>query len=521
MSEEELLEKNVSGLSKLEIILIAKGTPDCDWYTKTESLDIICKYKRFDLLESTVPGALLLRHKTINETYLDFILDCFNNGYDVNLDAFSPEFYVSQLDQIASYYITFAEHDLIEYISPITKEELFKKKKGKKLIDILFEKNAKVTLTKIIPDNLKKDFDIAIYLKQHGYVQLDIDLPMMEDSFTESYLDTYYKSIKPDRISDEAKIALDVLRSFLIDDGKSDEYLVDLLIKSYEYQISSSNPYALRELEQLSYIKLNNPEFRLTRGKVSCFYDGRNEIIINDNIINTINHEIGHALFHLLEDVNLPIWYESVKKQIKSNPETLMKVNELSKKYEKIRNEILSRANNYYEMADFDEEEMQKFIDTEKSKKIESYKQKGFSEEELELLFNKEFSIKNYKRQHRRIRINEMRETILRCEYSYFIAVCDIVDAIYDGKYWDEKLMLPGNEPIKATSGHGINYYSDEMNQLDEIIANYSEIIKSPNRKEGLELLESVLGIEFTNKLKEYYEQNIVYSRTYEGELKL
>lgn len=521
MNEEELLEKNVSGLTKLEIMLIAADIPDCDWYTKTESLDIICKYKRFDLLESTVPGSLLLKYKTINETYLDYILDCFNNGDNVNLDFFSPELHVSQLDQIASYYIAFANHDLLEYISPITKEELFKKKKGKRLIDILFEKNEKLTINKIIPENLKRDFDIAIYLKQHGYTQLDIDLPIKEDNFTQSYLDTYYSNLKPSKLSDESVVALDVIKSFLIDDGKSDESLIDLLIRSYEYQLSSGNPYALRELEQLSYIKLNNPEFRLTRGKTSCFYDGRNEIIINDNIINTINHEIGHALFHLLDGANLPVWYESVKKQIKSNPETLMRVNELSKKYEQIRNEILSRANNYYETIDFDEEEMQKFIYTEKAKKIEVYKQKGFNEEDLKLLFDKEFSIKNYKRQHRKIRINEMRETILRCEYGYFIAVCDIVDAIYDGKYWDEKLMLPGSEPIKATSGHGINYYSDKMNQLDEIIANYSQILKSPNRKEGLELLESVLGSEFTNKLKEYYEQHIVYARTYEGEMKL
>ena len=114
-----------------------------------------------------------------------------------------------------------------------------------------------------------------------------------------------------------------------------------------------------------------------------------------------------------------------------------------------------------------------------------------------------------------------MKDVMIRCEYGYLIAVCDIVDAIFEGQYWDGKLMLPGNKSIEPTSGHGIYYYMDETNQFDEIIANYSQILKSPNRKEGLELLENVLGIEFANKLKEYYEQNIVYSKTYEGEMKL
>ncbi len=521
MSEEELLEKNVSGLSKLEIILIAKGTPDCDWYTKTESLDIICKYKRFDLLEFAVPSGLLLRYKTINETYLDYILDCFNNGDKVNLDSFSPELYVSQLNQIAEYYITFARHNLIEYISPITKEELFRKKKGKRLIDVLFENDSKTTVDKIIPDYLKKDFDVAICLKQNGLIQSDIDLPIKEDNFTQIYLDEFYSKYNISILSDDALALLDVVKSFLLDDGKSDETLVDLLIKSYGYQISSGNPYALRELEQLSYIKLNNPEFRLTKGKVNCFYDGRNEVIMNENVINTINHEIGHALFHLLAGSEVPSWYKEAKNRIKSNPSTLLKVSELSNTYERIKKEILVRINKYYETLDFDEEDIQRFIDTEKAKKIELYRQKGFSDEDLELLFNKEFNIKNYEQQHKRIKTAEMKDVMIRCEYGYLIAVCDIVDAIFEGQYWDGKLMLPGNKSIEPTSGHGIYYYMDETNQFDEIIANYSQILKSPNRKEGLELLENVLGIEFANKLKEYYEQNIVYSKTYEGEMKL
>ena len=114
-----------------------------------------------------------------------------------------------------------------------------------------------------------------------------------------------------------------------------------------------------------------------------------------------------------------------------------------------------------------------------------------------------------------------MKDAILRCEYGHITAVNDIVDAIYEGKFWDSKLTLENGEEIESCSGHGIYYYLSESNQFDEIIAEYSQLIKTPKAKEGLDLLEYILGSEFVNNLKEYYEKEIVNSRRYKEEVKL
>ena len=61
--------------------------------------------------------------------------------------------------------------------------------------------------------------------------------------------------------------------------------------------------------------------------------------------------------------------------------------------------------------------------------------------------------------------------------------------------------------------GHGVNYYSRGIsNVIDEMIANYSEIVKSRNPKEGLRLLREYMGDELVDYLASYYENNILNS---------
>lgn len=517
MNENELLEKNSSGISNLELLLIGKKDIECDWFIKKESVDIICKYKRFDLLEFATPMALLLNYKTINQTYLDFILESYKTGDKVNIGSFSPDLYSSNLPCIASYYLTFASHDLIEYIPELSKEELFRKKNGKRLIDFLLDNNRKLTIDKVLSNRVKRDLDVAVYLKLNNIKQDDVDVPVKTDDFINIYLEEYYKSLPKANLSSEELVMLDTVQAFLLDDYLSSDELIDLFVKTYETLIANGYPYALRELEQIAYIKLNNPNFKLEMGKINCFNVGTDSIIMTEKVMNTINHELGHALYHFIDLEKDKDWFRNLKEKITNNSETLLRVKELSDRYKKLNNSILERVNEYYiDYYDFEEDEMIDFINESKQKKIEFYVKKGYKKEDIELLLDKEFSLNEYKKQHKRIKTMELKDIILRCEYGHIIAVNDIVDAVYEGKFWDNKLLLENGEKIDSCSGHGINYYMSEEDQIDEVIAEYSQLLKSKNAKEGIELLEYVFGKEFVKVLNDYYENKIVFAKTYE-----
>ena len=82
------------------------------------------------------------------------------------------------------------------------------------------------------------------------------------------------------------------------------------------------------------------------------------------------------------------------------------------------------------------------------------------------------------------------------------------------GVYRRLKVSLYDLKPTKVILMIGINdINSGETN--DEIIANYSQITKSPKRVEGINLLRNILGNELVDFIENYYENNIVKSKKY------
>ena len=53
------------------------------------------------------------------------------------------------------------------------------------------------------------------------------------------------------------------------------------------------------------------------------------------------------------------------------------------------------------------------------------------------------------------------------------------------------------------------------------IILNISEIMKSTNPQEGIKMLKEYIGVDLTNMLIKYYDENILYSKKYEQSITL
>ena len=100
---------------------------------------------------------------------------------------------------------------------------------------------------------------------------------------------------------------------------------------------------------------------------------------------------------------------------------------------------------------------------------------------------------------------------MIRKEYEILGSIFDIIDGIFEGEFYSENLYNEKGELIKGILGHGIPYYSCELeNIFTEMIAQFSVISKSYNASEMLYLLKDTIGEELYNLISEYYNNNII-----------
>ena len=84
------------------------------------------------------------------------------------------------------------------------------------------------------------------------------------------------------------------------------------------------------------------------------------------------------------------------------------------------------------------------------------------------------------------------------------------------GKFKSNELKKQDGEKIQPTYGHGIEYYRRSITwSFSEMIANYSEIVKSKNPTEGIEILKKYVGEELVEFIQEYYDKQILNSKKY------
>ena len=238
-------------------------------------------------------------------------------------------------------------------------------------------------------------------------------------------------------------------------------------------------------------------------------------IYCDDTIISNLLHETGHALHYYSSNFKVPTEYNEVVERIRKNPKTINKVEEYSKKFNELRKKVgLVVKENYEKKLSLNEnkEEIIKFLNKTKDEKKEELKSLEISDEILDIILDNVFTPEEYFLHQKRIFKKENVEAILRSEFGAYIAIGDIIDAIYDGDLHSGNLKNKEGEEIESTYGHGLSYYYARTHGFDEMIANFCMILKTKNSKQVLDLLKDIVGDELYNLLWEFYNKNIVNS---------
>lgn len=485
--------------------------------------DVIAKKifdkQRFDLLIKA-DFNLLFNNIVSEHTYLDYILEGIKTkkiNYNLNKLLYSN----TSNNSLAKFYLTLAKKDMMEYIDDLREEDLLKEYDGKRLLDELLDQDKDLTLNKVLSSKVKSNAKIAIILKSKGFEQKNIDIDLENKEFDKTYLNIIENSHGIGPLLNEGEYLLAKLYELFINDGKSDLKLISALVSGYRQALFVNYELNIQELRNLVEVKEKNMEkFIYEKHEDNSFFrPSTGAVYCEKIIINTLLHETGHALHYYLGEKSVPKEYKEAIKRVRDNPETLKKVEKYADEYnslkEKIK-EIAEKKHQDFFESYFNEEkikEIEEFIKKAKEGKKETFKSLGLPDEVLDVIINNTFTVEEYFEQQKRIIINEFFDDIIRSEFGSFMAIGDIIDAIYLGELKSGTLTNNNGEKIKRTAGHGISYYSNDDHGFDEMIANFSSIIKSNESQKILNLLKDIVGEELFNMLSEFYFNNIIISK--------
>lgn len=155
-----------------------------------------------------------------------------------------------------------------------------------------------------------------------------------------------------------------------------------------------------------------------------------------------------------------------------------------------------SDISSYYDSKYKDEKliDLAKFLSSSKEEKKKKFKGR-YVDEVLDTILAKTYSVDEFIAQRKKIEIFEVTDAMLRNNFTAFICIGDIIDAIYLGKYRNGVLYDENRQYMPSAYGHGIAYYSRFIsNGFAEMIANYGEIVKSKDANEMLIYLRSIVS---------------------------
>lgn len=512
--DEFNLGKKIDDKTILEHLLDVGLTPKISFGNKY-IMETSMRYKRYDLA-ACCPLENLLSNYDENNTFLDIILDNISSGYDFKVGNFNT--LMGSKESVARFYIAVARHGLINHANELTSEKLLNEKNGSRLIDILLNLDKDLTLNVILNEKIKQDFDVALYLKSIGIEQEKVEMKLYSNPLVEKYLQEIVDTSLRIPVDDESKVLLDEFKSLMLSDGNSDPKLIEEVVANYRRLLSNNNEIGKVELKRLIEIKKNNPDFKISKStEGSYFRPYTSSVCIEKPVFNTINHELGHALYNLTTSKTVPREYIAMTYRLRNDPETIEKLSEYTRKFLEIRTKVASIANDLVEEnGEVKEEEKRKieeFLQLSKEEKQKKYIENGYSNETLDVLLDDALSLDEYLSQEKRIKKLELQDTILRTKYGAFVTIGDIFDSVLMGRYKSEAIIYDGNI-VNQAYGHGINYYErGEKTQFDEVIANISSILKSDECNETVEYMKELFGEEFIDFLTNYYYNNVLNSQ--------
>jgi len=493
-----------------EIIRELKNGESID-FTKTEFT-----YKEY---LSELKLDLLLENNIDGKTYLDYLLEGIKNN-KIRNDLNQLLRWYSNPEGIAKYYIALAKHDMIPYIEDLKPFDLlYSGWDSSTVLEILLNIDEELTFNKILTDEIKADVEIAGILKSRGFY---VDKYNVANEEKNIYINNVEiennKKIGVGPLAVEGECLLKKLYDLFKNDNISDISLIEAFIISYRQSLIVNYKVALLELKKLIEIKEQNmSKFVLLSLSSDAYFDEREKSIYSSKLIsNVLLHEAGHALHYFLANDSIPEnLYEGIKK-IQKKPENLEKIESFAKKYNDVQSEIAIAVKEEYDkyFAEFytDEriKEINMYLNKESSDKKSDLVLLGIDDEVIDKVLKEAFTVKEYIEHQKRIFIKEYTISYMRMKFGSMVAVSDILDAIYEGKLSDGRLVNVNGVAIPKSYGHGISYYSNINDCFGEIIADYASLVKAADGKEYLDLLQSIIGNELYNLIVNYYNNNIL-----------
>ena len=523
-TEEQLFNNNLIN----EIISL--NYPPNMLYAGRKTIEYMYKIDRPDLL-----AYMFLHEEKINDLFMlispkETIIEYLLKSNDPRINYRHLALNVDKLnnEDFIDTYLLFTKYNKLEYLYSFSINDLLDVKyKNSSLLDLFIERSPELTKKMIEYFKLDTNIDIILYFKLKG-LEFDtkhgINFDILDDeAYAEEYLNKQNQQIKNSidyslLTEDEITLLMELEDLLINENNKS---IIDTIVLSYALQLSANNENAFIELQKIVQIIKENPNLKVQKSKNYSYFNSQNGLSINISNINNINHELGHLFHYYLANEETPQELEDILEKIRNDESIKNKINLISKtlinKMKKLDDEISIEYDEWSKkyLSEFKTKEIEEFIEMSKESKIEHYLSLGYTAEELNLVLDESFTTEQYLLNQKRIKCEEMSNNILISYYSELMAICDIVDAIFQGDFYNSKLKTQDNEEIKGVFGHGIGYYYSQDIVFQEIIANYSLLIKSDRKEEAISILKIMIGNELIELLDNFYQNKMINSNNY------
>ena len=494
-----------SGKSLIEELLDRNLPIKTDPITYPELINLIFKYKRKDLYENISLSGLLINYD-LNTTFLDMLIEEQKQDPSIKTKKIDQTVAFIELSQIA---LTYIKHGID---IPLTKEDLLEEDLGMTLLEYMLMHNRELTLEKVITPDMMEDQRIEILVRLTNMEKDLSNLSVVIDEAREEYLSSKIQEYKNREIDEESRNLINTLLT-VMNDGQSDKILLDALEALYTLLLST-NPEYKEEVKRFIELKQHNPEVSLKLDGVGASYCPQVKTVYTDSLImSTLAHEIGHLLYDVVSDERETTQIIELVEKLRNSEAFKKQAKLFSMYHHRLKDKIELYVEELY-MRKYDES-----ITEEKRKEIEEYLQTLQNSENIlrgTIPDHVKITVEDFIAKDRDIRKSMMVDAILRTKFGHILAMSDIFDAVYEGKYLEGLIEDEQGLPIIGKFGHGTDYYGRGIRwQFDEMMANFSLISKHYDRQEAEAYFKSYLGVELYTVLKQFYEKNIVRNNKY------
>ena len=304
---------------------------------------------------------------------------------------------------------------------------------------------------------------------------------------------------------------------------QSNLHVMNLLYTTLAQAYNNGNPYALKLTQLVTELKKSNPQISLqTLNYNNAYWDIQNKqlcmgpsgIAMGDS--GTIMHELGHGLFDMILNGELPKNWDTIvgkSRVISSNNGTLNNFGDILKRKgaelnARAEQEFLSNLEAQGKTLESYTRELEKhytgiFKNTNKLL-VQKLKDLGYSEDTINSMINGKVTPSAAAQQQISAEKSLINDKLWRTQEGDYCALSDIVDAVFIGNKKDVY-----NNDIYLNYQHGKEYYlrcgNSRLYEFHEIIANFTQL-KMTGKQHHIKMLRDIFGNDFVDTLEQTFE---------------